>query len=336
MPRRASQGVETVVVDNDSSDGTVAFVRERFPEVRVVEQENLGLAAGWARGLEEISPSRWVLILNADAWLAGDALERMVAVGDAHPGRRRRGAEAAQPGRVAAAVGARLPDALAARHRVPLPPQARAADGAPERLLRRGVRPRLGARGRVRDGRLHARPSRRDRRGRPAGRELLPLQRGGRLVLPLRAGGLERRSSRPRRAACTSAAPRTAGASSARTSAVTCASSSSTTAPRRPSASGRCSHRSLVLRGRIVPGRAGCDVPRRRPLARDGRRSLADRAMSSLFLLVRLAAATGLVLAPGAIAARAVGRAEHVGDARLGARDRVRRHGRRVPRPRAR
>ena len=78
-------GVETVVVDNASSDGTVAFVRERFPDVQVVEQENLGLAAGWARGLEMASTSRWVLILNADAWLVGDALERMVAVGDAHP-----------------------------------------------------------------------------------------------------------------------------------------------------------------------------------------------------------------------------------------------------------
>jgi GT2 family glycosyltransferase len=80
------RGVETVVVDNDSSDGTVALVRERFPGVRVVEQANRGLAAGWARGLEETSSSRWTLILNADAWLVGDALERMVAVGDVHPG----------------------------------------------------------------------------------------------------------------------------------------------------------------------------------------------------------------------------------------------------------
>ncbi len=83
---RSVQGVETVVVDNHSSDDTVGFVRTHFPEVRVVEQPNRGLAAGWARGLAETSSYRWALILNADAWLVGDSLERMVAVGDAHPG----------------------------------------------------------------------------------------------------------------------------------------------------------------------------------------------------------------------------------------------------------
>ena len=79
------RGTWTVVVDNDSADDTVAFVRERFPDVRVVEQANRGLAAGWKRGLEEAPDARWVLILNADAWLARDALARMVAIGDAHP-----------------------------------------------------------------------------------------------------------------------------------------------------------------------------------------------------------------------------------------------------------
>ncbi|MGZ8688724.1 MAG: glycosyltransferase, partial [Gaiellaceae bacterium] len=76
-------GVETVVVDNGSTDGTVAFVRERFPAVRVLEQENRGLAAGWNAGIAAIR-GRWVLILNADAWLLDDALARLVAVGDAH------------------------------------------------------------------------------------------------------------------------------------------------------------------------------------------------------------------------------------------------------------
>ena len=44
---------ETVVVDHGSTDGTLELVRERFPEARLVEQENRGLAAGWNRGMRE-------------------------------------------------------------------------------------------------------------------------------------------------------------------------------------------------------------------------------------------------------------------------------------------
>ncbi len=75
-------GVECVVVDHGSSDGSVEAARAAG--ARVVEQGNLGLAAGWNRGLRE-TESRYVLILNADAWLVGGALERLVAFADAHP-----------------------------------------------------------------------------------------------------------------------------------------------------------------------------------------------------------------------------------------------------------
>jgi hypothetical protein len=78
------RGVETVVVDHGSRDGTVELVRERFPEVRLVEQANLGLSAGWNRGVREVG-GEWALILNADAWLVGDALERLVAFGRTRP-----------------------------------------------------------------------------------------------------------------------------------------------------------------------------------------------------------------------------------------------------------
>jgi len=76
--------VPTVVVDNGSRDGTVAFVRERFPEVHVIESENLGLAAGWNTGIRE-TDSRYVLLLNADAWLVGDALRLMVECANSSP-----------------------------------------------------------------------------------------------------------------------------------------------------------------------------------------------------------------------------------------------------------
>ena len=78
------RGEQVVVVDNGSRDGTVALVRERFPEVRVVESENRGLGAGWNVGIRETA-SRFVLLLNADAWLRGDALARLVAFADGRP-----------------------------------------------------------------------------------------------------------------------------------------------------------------------------------------------------------------------------------------------------------
>jgi N-acetylglucosaminyl-diphospho-decaprenol L-rhamnosyltransferase len=78
------RGCETVVVDNGSTDGTVELVRERFPDVRLVEQGNAGLAAGWNRGMAE-ADARYFLILNSDAWVVGDAVERLAAFADEHP-----------------------------------------------------------------------------------------------------------------------------------------------------------------------------------------------------------------------------------------------------------
>jgi GT2 family glycosyltransferase len=77
-------GVETVVVDNGSTDGTVAFVRERYRDVRLVESENRGLSAGWNIGLRETA-STYALLLNADAWLVAGALDRLVAFADSRP-----------------------------------------------------------------------------------------------------------------------------------------------------------------------------------------------------------------------------------------------------------
>jgi N-acetylglucosaminyl-diphospho-decaprenol L-rhamnosyltransferase len=74
----------TVVVDDGSTDGTVQLVRERFPDVRVVEAENRGLAAGWNTGIRE-TEGRYVLLMNADAWLVGDALSRLVTFADRRP-----------------------------------------------------------------------------------------------------------------------------------------------------------------------------------------------------------------------------------------------------------
>jgi GT2 family glycosyltransferase len=78
------RGHETIVVDHGSTDGTVEFVRERFPDATLIEQENRGLAAGWNRGMQEAGAG-WFLILNADAWLTDGALDALVEFGDSRP-----------------------------------------------------------------------------------------------------------------------------------------------------------------------------------------------------------------------------------------------------------
>jgi N-acetylglucosaminyl-diphospho-decaprenol L-rhamnosyltransferase len=78
------RGHELIVVDHRSGDGTPEFVRERFPEARLVEQENRGLAAGWNTGMR-LASGRWFLLLNADAWVVGEALSRLAAVLDQNP-----------------------------------------------------------------------------------------------------------------------------------------------------------------------------------------------------------------------------------------------------------
>ena len=64
----AQEGVnaETILVDNASTDGTVGYVRERFPGVRVIAMsENLGFAGGNNAGVRE-ARGRFVALLNND------------------------------------------------------------------------------------------------------------------------------------------------------------------------------------------------------------------------------------------------------------------------------
>ena len=75
-------GVETILVDHGSTDGTLERVRKRFPAVQVLEQENRGLGAGLNAGMLA-APARYHLLINSDAWLVENALERLVAFADA-------------------------------------------------------------------------------------------------------------------------------------------------------------------------------------------------------------------------------------------------------------
>src|SRR5262245_8316032 len=53
------RGNEVIVVDHGSTDGTVALVLERFPEVRLIEQENRGMGGGNNAGMR-VAQGRYV------------------------------------------------------------------------------------------------------------------------------------------------------------------------------------------------------------------------------------------------------------------------------------
>jgi N-acetylglucosaminyl-diphospho-decaprenol L-rhamnosyltransferase len=78
------RGREIVVVDHGSTDGTLDFVRERYPEVRVIEQENKGMGGGNNAGMRAAG-GRYLFLLNSDVWVVDDALDRLVAFADEHP-----------------------------------------------------------------------------------------------------------------------------------------------------------------------------------------------------------------------------------------------------------
>ncbi len=81
-PSRAS--CETIVVDNESSDGTGDFIRENFPWVRLYENAaNVGLAKAVNHGIAE-SRGRYVLALNPDIVVTEGSLDRLIQFMDEH------------------------------------------------------------------------------------------------------------------------------------------------------------------------------------------------------------------------------------------------------------
>jgi len=76
---------EIIVVDNCSEDGSVAMVREEFPQVHLIESEiNRGYACANNLGLRRLQ-ARYHLLLNPDTVVPPGALRDMLAFMDAHP-----------------------------------------------------------------------------------------------------------------------------------------------------------------------------------------------------------------------------------------------------------
>ncbi len=76
---------EIIVVDNGSQDGSVEMVRKHFPNIRLIaNEENRGFSAANNQGIR-VAHGRYVLVLNPDTEVTGDALATLVAFADGHP-----------------------------------------------------------------------------------------------------------------------------------------------------------------------------------------------------------------------------------------------------------
>lgn len=77
--RQTFKGIEIILVDNGSRDGSVAFVEQAFPSVKVVSlSENTGFTGGNIEGYR-VSSGHYIVLLNNDARLTERWLEHMVA-----------------------------------------------------------------------------------------------------------------------------------------------------------------------------------------------------------------------------------------------------------------
>lgn len=84
-PGRDTLALEVIVVDGGSADGSPEMVREAFPWVHLVARpDNVGFPKGNNIGLEMAS-GRYILLLNPDTVVLGQALQTMVAYLEANP-----------------------------------------------------------------------------------------------------------------------------------------------------------------------------------------------------------------------------------------------------------
>jgi GT2 family glycosyltransferase len=86
--RASTIPLHTIVIDNGSQDDTLARIAAEFPEVEVIDTgknhgfgkaNNIGMELAYGRGAD------YVFLLNQDAWIDPDAVEKLVEAHRAYP-----------------------------------------------------------------------------------------------------------------------------------------------------------------------------------------------------------------------------------------------------------
>lgn len=84
--QKKSVSQQVIVVDNESRDGTVALIREQFPQVElIIPGANLGFAKGVNLGVKH-ADAEFVLLLNPDTIILENAVDVIVEFARKNPG----------------------------------------------------------------------------------------------------------------------------------------------------------------------------------------------------------------------------------------------------------
>lgn len=81
--RNSTVQCDVITIDNGSTDGTQAYLRQHYPEVEVIETgtnlgfgraNNIGLQKAWDDGYD------YAYLLNQDAWVMPDTIEKLIEI----------------------------------------------------------------------------------------------------------------------------------------------------------------------------------------------------------------------------------------------------------------
>ena len=70
--------VECVVVDNGSSDGSQAMVKKKFPQVKLIlNNQNLGFSKANNQGIKK-AKGQYIFLLNSDTYLVENSFKKLL------------------------------------------------------------------------------------------------------------------------------------------------------------------------------------------------------------------------------------------------------------------
>jgi len=77
--------IEVIVIDNASTDDSVRMIKEKFPQVILIENsKNRGFAAANNQGIA-VAKGRYILLLNSDTVVLDNAIKKTVDFANSHP-----------------------------------------------------------------------------------------------------------------------------------------------------------------------------------------------------------------------------------------------------------